>query len=289
MIMTFSNRAGALFHPQRICSKAAENMQRASFKFYWSLAQRREPSTGVEIYPLTDYLDDPIDYSTVWFRSLMPDFRVLSPAELPEGVAAGVKYTSLGINPSLFLPWIKKQLDAKGVKFIRREIRSIAEARKLTEASIIVNASGVGAKDLAGDQSVKPVRGQTMFVKSPFRELVMREGGEYTYVIPRSGSGGVILGGIKQDRLDAEVDVALKSDILKRTNRITGGAFKDVDPETATDIIGFRPGREGGLRVEREGNVVHAYGVQGAGYIYSFGVAERVKDLIKEPTEKARL
>jgi D-amino-acid oxidase len=118
--------------------------------------------------------------------------------------------------------------------------------------------------------------------------LVTREGSEYTYVILRIRSGEVTIGGIKSDRLDAEVDVGLKDDILMRVNQIIGGAFKDLDLNSVTDIIGFRLGRKGGLKVEREGDVVHAYGSEGAGYIYSFGIAERVGELI-EGSFKARL
>ncbi|KAH8808564.1 putative FAD dependent oxidoreductase [Xylogone sp. PMI_703] len=280
--------AGAVFHPQQTISKAVQEMQTASFKFYWSLAQQ-DSSAGVKVYPMTEFFDNPIKDSEVWYKTLMPEFRYLDSKDLPPETAAGVKYKSLGINPIFFLPWIKKQLDAKGVKFIRKEISSIEEARKLTGARVIVNASGVGAKSLAGDEEVKPVRGQTMFVKTDFEELFIREGREYTYVIPRSGSGGVIMGGIKSDRLDTEVDVELKSDILKRTNRMTGGAFKAIDVSSVTDIVGFRPGRTSGLRVERERDVIHAYGAGGAGYIYSFGVAERVKALLKGITENARL
>ena len=117
----------------------------------------------------------------------------------------------------------------------------------------------------------------------------MREGSEYTYVIPRSGSGGVIMGGIKSERLDADVDVELKSDILMRVNRITHDAFKELDVNTGTDIVGFRPGRKGGLKVEREGDVIHAYGLEGVGYIYSFGVAERVRELIDGTEITAKL
>jgi len=280
--------AGAVFHPQHAALPPQQKMQINSFKFYWELAQR-DPSSGVKNYPMTEYRDDSSDDSKLWYKTLMPDYRLMPKSELPPGVTLGVKYTTLAMNPLILLPWLKKQLDTKGVKFLRAEVSSIEEARKLTKAKVIVNASGVGAQKLAGDEAVQPVRGQTMFVKTDFSELVMREGSEYTYVIPRMGSGGVIMGGIKSDRLDAEVDVELKSDILKRVNRITNGAFESLDLNGVDNIIGFRPGRKGGLRVEREGDVVHAYGVEGAGYIYSFGVAERVRQLIDERDLKAKL
>jgi hypothetical protein len=41
--------------------------------------------------------------------------------------------------------------------------------------------------------------------------------------------------------------------------------------------------------VEREGDIVHAYGVEGAGYIYSFGVAEKIRTLIEGDGTRAKL
>ncbi|OWP03977.1 FAD dependent oxidoreductase [Marssonina coronariae] len=109
---------------------------------------------------------------------------------------------------------------------IQLEAKSIKEARAITKSRVIINASVVGAGLLAGDEAVLPVRGQTMFVKTGFSELIMLEGSEYTYIIPGSGSGGVIIGGIRSDRLDAEVDVSPKSDILRRVNHLSKGAFQ---------------------------------------------------------------
>lgn len=238
---------------------------------------------------MTEYFDTISDESEIWYKSLMPDYQVIPASELPPNTTFGVKYTALAMNPAVLLPWLKVKLISKGVRFNRKEVESIDEARELTNSKLIVNASGVGARTFAGDENVRPVRGQTMFVKTDFSALVMKEGTEYTYVIPRAGSGGVIMGGIKSDRLDSEVDVELKSDILMRVNRITNGAFKCLDTSTVTDIVGFRPGRKGGLRVEREGDVIHAYGLEGAGYIYSFGVAERVRELLADIKLQSKL
>jgi D-amino-acid oxidase len=255
-------------------------MQRVCFKFYWDLAHQ-DPSSGVKAYPMTEYFDDRIDDLDIWYKTLMPDYRVIRRSELPKGVSMGLNYTAIAMNPLLLLPWLKRKLEERGVNFVRKEVRNLDEARKINQAKLLVNASGVGAKELASDDAVRPVRGQTMFVRTDFNQLFMREGSEYTYVIPRAGSGGVILGGIKSDRLDAEVDLELKGHILRRVNHMTNGAFEGLDLSSLIDIVGFRPGRTTGLRVERDGDVVHAYGAEGAGFIYSFGVAERIGELIE--------
>lgn len=50
--------------------------------------------------------------------------------------------------------------------------------------------------------------------------------------------------------------------------------------------VGIRPARATGLRVEKEvmngEKVVHAYGVAGGGYVFSFGAARAARDLVDE-------
>ncbi|KAK5080352.1 hypothetical protein LTR70_007836 [Exophiala xenobiotica] len=157
---------------------------------------------------------------------------------------------------------------------------------------IIINASGVGARELACDQKVYPVRGQTMFVKSSYDKVKMFQGSHYTYVIPRTHSGGVIFGGVSQPHsTNSEVETGLRPDILRRINSLTGNAFNWVDPErdVVQDIVGHRQYREGGIRVAREGNIVHAYGAGGLGYLYAFGMAEKVCNLIQGKPRQSKL
>jgi hypothetical protein len=59
------------------------------------------------------------------------------------------------------------------------------------------------------------------------------------------------------------------------------------------DIVGRRPTRKGGLRLEREDigdgkAIVHAYGLGGRGFELSWGVAEGVLGLVEAPA-KAKL
>lgn len=185
----------------------------------------------------------------------------------------------------MFLPWIRQKLVDRGVKFVRGSVGSFQEMKNLSQASIVVNASGLGARELASDDSSISIRGQTMHVRSQgdFDRAVIRQGSQYTYVIPRA-SGGVILGGVSQPgNFDVDPDMALRADILKRVNNMTKGEFGwvDIDKDVSRNIVGFRPARKGGLRVEREGNIIHAYGAGGLGYVYSWGVANQVLGLVE--------
>ncbi|KAF2141118.1 uncharacterized protein K452DRAFT_299160 [Aplosporella prunicola CBS 121167] len=272
--------AGALLAP---FPEGDAAMQEESLRHYARLAAT-EPWCGVRTLPITEYYDDHTTDGMIWFRHLFPDFRWLAQSQLPGHAKLGFSYTGKVVNPTFFLPWLSAKLTGLGVTFTRATVSSLAEAVQLTGAAVVVNASGNGARVLAGDEGAVPVRGQTMFVrKSGFDRAVMYQGSEYTYAIPRTFSGGVIIGGVKgEGSTDAKVDKDTKRDILRRINAITDGSFADVDLERdVQDIVGFRPGRKAGVRVEREGDVVHAYGAGGLGYLYAFGIATKVRSLVQ--------
>lgn len=231
----------------------------------------------------TEYYDDRDDDSTIWYKTLVPKYRRIPSSELPDGAKLGFTFQTMTVNPAVFLPWLKTELETRGVQFIRKEVSSIEEAKRIAGCDVIVHASGLGASELAGDKDVLAARGQTIFVESDFEELVMLQGSQYTYVIPRMYTGGVIVGGVSQEGdLERQVDESLRGDILERVRKMSRGRFGPVDLEKAStrDIVAFRPGRRGGYRVEAEGDVVHAYGFGSLGYIYSYGAALKVKDLV---------
>ncbi|CAI7655244.1 unnamed protein product [Penicillium manginii] len=272
------------------------DLQTENFKYFWALAHR-DPTSGVQTIKATEYYDDREDDSTIWYKTVVPRYRLIRKENLPQGVKLGFTYTSMTINPAFLLPWIQKQLEDRGVKFIRKTLNSIEEAQKITGTKLIVHASGLGAFTLANDKNVEGIRGQTMFVKTDFEELKMFQGSHYTYVIPRMFTNGAIIGGVSQPgSTDRSVDKDLRSDILRRVKTLTNGEIGDIDLEkdVEKDIVAFRPGRKGGYRLEAEGSIVHAYGFAGLGYIFSYGVALKVRELVdslggKDKALKSRL
>ncbi|KAJ5337550.1 nucleotide-binding domain-containing protein [Penicillium brevicompactum] len=258
------------------------SLQTENFKYFWALAHR-DPTSGVQVVKATEYYDDRDDDSSIWYKTMVPRYRRIANHNLPEGVKLGFTYTSMTINPQFLLPWIQKQLKDRGVKFIRRTLSSIDEAKRITGAKVMVHASGLGALTLANDENVEAIRGQTMFVTTDFEELKMHQGSHYTYVIPRMFTNGAIIGGVSQPgRSDRNVDESLRSDILRRVGKLTEGKIGAIDLEidVQKDIVAFRPGRKGGYRLETDGQTVHAYGFAGLGYIFSYGVALKVRELV---------
>jgi D-amino-acid oxidase len=110
---------------------------------------------------------------------------------------------SLSINPQIYLPYLQSQLFSLGATFIRRHISHIREAFAIS--TTVVNATGLLALKLGGveDQNVFPTRGQTILVRNECSKMISftawhKTGQESTYIIPRAGGGGSILGGCRQ-------------------------------------------------------------------------------------------
>src|ERR1700749_3046089 len=83
-----------------------------SFARFRDLASR-DPTCGVQLLPLTSFHDNRVD--DLWYRTFMPDYRVLGPGELAPGATFGFTCTSVTINPELYLPWLLAQVRGQGV------------------------------------------------------------------------------------------------------------------------------------------------------------------------------
>ena len=282
--------AGAVIYPTY---NKNNDFQTDSYRHFWALAHR-DPTSGAQVLPVTEYFDsfDRYDETTqAWYMKVNPYYRRVPTDELPAGFTMGMTVTSVAVNPEIYLPWLQKTLEERGVKFIRFTATSLDHVLEKTKASILVNASGLGAGKLCNDDLVTAIRGQALFVrnKPDWTNILLRQGSEYTYIIPRLGSGGIILGGARQEgTLQEEADPALRKDILRRANRLAKGAFSHLDLDNdVVDMVGFRPGRTGGFRLQTEGsNVVHAYGFDGSGYTSSIGAAKQVTRLVSQLTRK---
>jgi D-amino-acid oxidase len=185
-------------------------------------------------------------------------------------VDGAVRFVAPLAEMSDYLPWLRRQ-----VTVVTRGVDRLGEA--LREAPIVVNATGLAARDLAGDPAVYPARGQIVLVANPGVETSVRRSGEPgTYVHPRSRD--VVLGGTWQEGdWNTGPDPGTREAILARCRALV--------PELAGapvvgERVGLRPARRGGPRVEAEaaagGTIIHAYGHGGAGMTLSWGCADEI-------------
>jgi D-amino-acid oxidase len=199
-----------------------------------------------------------VDAAAPWWASAAGEVTV---------TGGEVHFTAPLVEMELYLPWLLSR-----VRFVRRRVAALDEA--LGAAPIVVNATGLAARELAADPAVHPARGQIVIVENPGIDTSVRCEG--TYVHPRRHD--VVLGGtFQEDDWNTVPDPATRDAILTRC--------RDLVPElagaaVAGEKVGLRPARHGGPRVEAVtvpgGKIVHTYGHGGAGMTLSWGCADDV-------------
>ncbi|WBP90239.1 FAD-dependent oxidoreductase [Kitasatospora cathayae] len=217
-----------------------------------------------------------------WWGGGVPDLRRLEPSELAPGYADGWRFTAPTVEMPLYLPWLLGRFLDGGGEVVHRRLDTLPQARAW--APVAVNASGLGARQLCGDDELRPVRGQLVLVRNPGLRSSLRiqdDPSGYTYVHPRSRD--VVLGGtfeegswdLGPDRLTAE---AILARCAVHVPELRGA-------EIIGQPLGLRPDRRGGVRLEVEDGagglrIVHNYGHGGAGVTLSWGCADAVAELV---------
>ncbi|KAF3394054.1 D-amino-acid oxidase [Penicillium rolfsii] len=283
--------AGAAWHAAGGITPDQRYLQAVTHRVLLQMA--REPASGVSLVDAREYLEqEPTPDSALWGKTVVSRFRNLSPDEYPSDFACAWAYETLVTDPTRHMPYLKRQIQALGGRFIRRKVDSLHELYDMFPASrIFINASGLGSKTLADVQDDRcfPERGQNVFLRTDkCQTMYFRNGQEYTYVIPRPYSGGVVLGGVKQqDDLSPDVDLDIARDEIARAHRLAPEVVPANPPESAiSHIIGIRPSRKGGFRLDSEvqgsRTLLSAYGFGGGGYSFSYGVADALVKMVKQ-------
>lgn len=211
-----------------------------------------------------------------WWAEELPPGRVRAPGTVPGTVSGVIARLPLVQTPA-YLAWLVARARAMGASFERRTIASLEELGG--PGCVVVNCLGLGAREVAGDDRVGPVRGDVVLVR-PLRGVRcvvdLSDPVELAYVLPRPDVcilGGTAVAGDEPDpgAFDAiwERCVALEPSLR--------------DAERIGHATGLRPARPE-VRVERgtlaDGTpVVHDYGHGGGGLTLSWGCADEVADL----------
>lgn len=260
---TTSAVAGAVWYPyrafprERVLAWAARSRE-----VYAELAL--DPASGVSIAEGVDVVRGD---GEAWQEAA--GGRRCPPDELPPACPDGWLMTVPLVETPIFLPYLLARLRAGAAAIESRRVTSLAEADGL-----VVNCTGLGARELAGDASLVPVRGQVVRVRNPALErfLVDEHNPDgLTYVVPRSGD--CVLGGTAEEgdwELEPrpETSAAIIRRCVALEPRLEGA-------EVLGQAVGLRPSRPT-VRLEREGDVVHNYGHGGAGVTLSWGCADEV-------------
>ncbi|KAL4924223.1 FAD-dependent oxidoreductase [Aspergillus undulatus] len=290
--------AGAAWHAAGGVSPDQRYLQAVTYRHLLKMAQD-EPGSGVCVVDSREYLEQPPgENSSAWGKTILPKWRDLNPGEFPPNYDSGWAYETVVTDPTRHMPYIREKIVSLGGRFVRKRVESLEELYEhFPKSRIFINASGLGSKTLTDvrDDKCFPERGQNVFYRtSNSHTLYFRNGKEYTYIIPRPLSQGVILGGVKQrDNLSAEVDMDIARDEIARAHRLAPEVVSANPPEESLSyIVGIRPSREGGFRLDSEKvenrTILSAYGFGGGGYAFSYGVADALVKMV-EAAERENL
>jgi D-amino-acid oxidase len=247
-----------------------------------------------------------------WYKDFVTGFRVWRKDEIPaylhaaesDEIVAAYEYDTVTITTALYLTYLLQKVEVLGGRLFRKSVKHIDDAYQFhhsgKRAHLVVNSTGLLASKLGGvnDDRVFPIRGQIVRVRNNFPTQVSVKtpgyAGELFYAFPRKEGGGIIGGTFIERNWSTVVDPDLSKRIIERAKKyipeLTSAEYgNDEEIDVIEEYVGLRPAREGGVRIERVGSIIHNYGIGGAGYQASYGLAEKVLKLANEYFRSSKL
>jgi hypothetical protein len=144
-------------------------------------------ASGASLYTHAPYPGEP-EYPRLeddHTPDLMSPMKVLEPHEHPFPVAHVGRLNMMVFNIPAYTQLLMQQFHAAGGEVVVREFENAKQFDELPE-NTIVNATGYGARQLVGDHSLVPVRGQTArLIPQPEVDYAVSYDSQNIYMIPR--------------------------------------------------------------------------------------------------------
>jgi len=191
---TTSNVAGGQFHPFGLFRDDLVTPEfRAQFVRALDYSWRRYQIMVGDDYGIR-WLPTYVESHTPESRNIAnfpPINRSLSPSEHPFPLDKVVVYDTMYIETGRYLRQMIRDVHIAGGKIEVRKFATPADIAGLPEA-LVFNCTGLGARDLFGDQELEPRRGQ-LAILEPQPNIRYAAQGEFGYMFPRAD--GIVLGG----------------------------------------------------------------------------------------------
>jgi glycine/D-amino acid oxidase-like deaminating enzyme len=225
---TTSNIAGASWSPTSVIDEDRrtpawdaqfERAARFAHRSWQLLAGDEYAVRWREQYNLSDE-----DFGPNWdhemLHDLFPASRKLEPSENPFPTKVVHVENTMFIEPSIYLNTLVRDFYIFGGR-IRRVMFTTPNQLATLSESIVVNCTGLGARELFGDRELTPIKGQlTVLLPQPEVDYAMV--GRGLYMFPRRD--GIILGGTFERGVETmEPNPEAKKRILAGHQRIFGG------------------------------------------------------------------
>ena len=281
---TTSSVAAAFWYPfltRTDPPERADEWAVASFEWFRAM-MREDEACGVEMRRCKEFLREP-RRPAAWSSSV-DYYAPLVAGEYDETRhCGGYAFDVPVIAMPKFLPWLKRRCETRGVSFERRRLTSVSELRG---AELVVDCAGLGARELFGDEEIKPIRGQVVYLDQDCGEGLFDDDPEaLAYLIPRRGEFGTVLGGTAQvNDFNLDPDPADERDIVAKCSKL----WPQLDPSRIIGTnVGLRPSRSV-VRCELDADasdaenftLIHCVGHGGAGVTLCRGSALEVVDIV---------
>lgn len=268
---TTSAVAAALWYPYRAYPfERVAAWSAASYRRFAELAA--DERTGVVLRTGTELhrtrTADP------WWAGAVPALTRVTAMDPP--YVDGWTFEAPVVEMSLYLRWLAGRVEALGATITRMALQALPDG-----PDVVVDASGLGARLMASDPSLLPVRGQVVYVEQVGLDRWWLDASGPVYVVPRSRD--IVVGGTDDEgEWDRTPDPDVAKQILERAIALV--------PQLRTAAVlghrvGLRPARPN-VRLDVEARpdgarVVHCYGHGGAGVTLSWGCADDVAALVR--------
>ncbi len=208
-----------------------------------------------------------------------PGIAIERREDVPPGFLGAFSVAVPVVDMPRYLDYLLTRFGEAGGELEVRPLRALADAAG--EAPVVINCTGVGARDLVPDAAVRPVRGQHVVVENPgLEEFFLEEPAvRWTSFFPHDDK--VVLGGCAdEDEWSLEPDLAVAAEIVRRCTEIEP---RLQGARVIEHRVGLRPFRPE-VRLEEEplgpSRCVHNYGHGGSGVGLSWGCAREVLGLV---------
>ena len=297
------------YHRDQVSLSRSKKWCMVSYHAFADLA--KQPGTGVFMRQSVFYFHQPVA-SSVRHLAKMEELRtnvcgfrhdasLISEhgVNVDYGVVDAYSHLAPMIDTDAYMEWLRREVDHHGCGWVKRRVSSelrqcaaalIAEFR----ADLIVNCSGLGARDL-GDSSVYPLRGALVRVLNTLTPPVdtahcvsddeSGKSDDMVFIVPR-GTNLLVLGGLTEpDEWALGINLENYEPVRRMYERCLDflPRLRSASIDTAEPVrVGLRPARRQNVRLEPEPGlpVIHSYGHGGSGVTLSWGCAEEVASMV---------
>ena len=175
------------------------------------------PRDNYSLIPLPAFDDVPNDLVPRTHMGQLP----FAPMKQP-----GWKYSTLLVEPPIFLSKMQRELQKNGVQFVQREFFAEDQVRDLKQ-DIVINCTGAGSRAIWRDDDLAPIKGQLVLLPAQPRLRYLFSGSGY--VFPRADC--VVIGGTEETSYtDGDPDPQRCAALVEHLKDIFDGGARIAPP-----------------------------------------------------------